>query len=187
MEHARPAFNEARVVLLQLGIPFDSVDAAASLGKAAGANIILNPAPAPTEPSPSSLNQTVDILTPNESEAKSLTGVSDLEESSQRLLNWGVKVVIITIGEDGVLVAQASKPVLYIPAFKVSPIGTVAAGDAFNGGLGVAIAEGRTLEGAVQFAQAVAAISVTRRGAQPSLLIWNRRKGNLPPMILEAR
>jgi len=84
-------------------------------------------------------------------------------------LNWGVKVVVVTLGAGGVLVANGSDPVVHIPAFQVTPIDTVAAGDAFNGGLGVALAESKTIEEAVQFAQAAAAISVTRRGAQPSL------------------
>jgi len=166
---ASPAFNQARIVLLQLEIPFETVQAAARLGKDNVATVILNPAPAPTEPLSPTIYKAVDILTPNESEARSLTGLSNLEEAAKKLLNWGVKVVVVTLGAGGVLVANGSDPVVHIPAFQVTPIDTVAAGDAFNGGLGVALAESKTIEEAVQFAQAAAAISVTRRGAQPSL------------------
>ncbi len=166
---ASPAFNQARIVLLQLEIPFETVQAAARLGKDNAATVILNPAPAPTEPLSPTIYKAVDILTPNESEARSLTGLSNLEEAAKKLLDWGVSVVIITLGDAGVLFACGSDPVVHIPAFQVAPIDTVAAGDAFNGALGVALAESKTIEEAVQFAQAVAAISVTRRGAQPSL------------------
>ncbi len=166
---AGPAFNQARIVLLQLEIPFETVQAAARLGKDNAATVILNPAPAPTEPLSPTIYKAVDILTPNESEARSLTGLSNLEEAAKKLLDWGVSVVIITLGDAGVLFSCGSDPVVHIPAFQVAPIDTVAAGDAFNGALGVALAESKTIEEAVQFAQAVAAISVTRRGAQPSL------------------
>jgi ribokinase len=111
----------------------------------------------------------VDILTPNESEAKCLTDVSDLESAAQRMLDWGVKGVVITRGASGVLVARGGRHIKNFPAFEVEAVDTVAAGDAFTGGLGVALAEGMAMEEAIQFAQAVAALSVTRRGAQPSL------------------
>jgi len=82
---ASPAFNQARIVLLQLEIPFETVQAAARLGKDNVATVILNPAPAPTEPLSPTIYKAVDILTPNESEARSLTGLSNLEEAAKKL------------------------------------------------------------------------------------------------------
>jgi ribokinase len=156
-------------VLVQLEIPLETVQTAVRLGKDRGARVILNPAPAPTEPLSPRIYEAVDILTPNESEAKSLTGSSDLEGAAQRMLEWGVKGVVITCGDSGVLVAGRDRPIENYPAFEVEVVDTVAAGDAFAGGLGVALAEGMSMGEALQFAQAAAALSVTRRGAQPSL------------------
>ena len=156
-------------LVVQLEIPLETVQTAVRLGKDYGARVILNPAPAPAAPLSSSFYEAVDILTPNESEAKSLTCLSDLESAAQRMLDWGVKRVVITRGASGVLVARRGRPMENLPAFEVETVDTVAAGDAFTGGLGVALAEGMAMEEAIPFAQAAAALSVTRRGAQPSL------------------
>jgi ribokinase len=166
---ARPAIALARVMLLQLEIPLHTVLAAAVAARAAGAIVVLNPAPA--DALPAALYESVDILTPNEHEAALLTGLApdQPEAAAAALLARGVGVVIVTLGEAGVLVAQRGQPARRVPGFWVQAVDSTAAGDAFNGGLAAALARGDDLEAAVRYAQAAAALSVTRAGAQPSL------------------
>jgi ribokinase len=160
----------ADLVLLQLEVPLAAVAAAADLAAKRGARIILNPAPA--RPLPRALLRKISILTPNEAEAESLTGIKvgsdDSAARSARVLRAaGVETVIITRGAFGAFVASPgfAGPVR---GFKVKAVDTTAAGDIFNGALAVAVGEGRALREAVLFAHAAAAISVTRMGAQPS-------------------
>jgi len=169
VEAARPAFAQARAVLLQLEIPIETVLAAAQAGRAAGATVILNPAPAPSRPLPAALFEAVDILTPNETEATALTGKQEPEEAAAALLERGVGTVIVTLGAKGALVATGFDHMQHIPGFRVKAVDATAAGDAFNGGLAVALAQREALDAAVRYAHAVAALSVTRLGAQPSL------------------
>ncbi len=164
---AQPALAAARVLLLQLEIPMETVLAAARAGRAAGLIVILNPAPA--QPLPPELYALVDYLTPNEHEAALLAGVAVPEAAAGVLLGWGVRGVIVTLGQAGALVAPATAPAVHVPGFRVAAVDTTAAGDAFNGGLAVALARADGLPAAVRFAHAVAALSVTRPGAQPSL------------------
>jgi ribokinase len=173
VEAALPAIRQADIVLLQLETPLDTVETAARLGHEPGrqtpALVILNPAPAPTGPLPASLLGQVDVLTPNEHEAALLTGEQDPEKAAAALLNLGVKTVVVTLGGAGALLATSAAGIVRIPAFPVEPVDTTAAGDAFNGGLAVALAHARTMEAAVRYASAVGALAVTRMGAQPSL------------------
>jgi ribokinase len=166
---AQPAIAQARVMVLQLEIPIHTVLAAALAARQAGLIVLLNPAPA--EALPAALYEAVDILTPNEHEAAQLTGVApdEPEAAAAALLARGVGVVIVTLGEAGVVLARRGQLPRRVPAFRVQPVDSTAAGDAFNGGLAAALARGDDLEAAVRYAQAVAAISVTRPGAQPSL------------------
>ena len=164
---AGAAFEGCQVVQLQLEVPMETVMAAAQAGRAAGATVVLNPAPAMTFDE--ALYGLIDVITPNEHEAALLTGTSDPEAAASALLQRGSRTVIITLGDAGVLVAEAGQPVRRWPAFSVQPVDTTAAGDAFNGGLAAALARGTALSEAVRYAQAVAALSVTRLGAQPSL------------------
>ena len=164
---AESAFAGARVVLLQLETPMETVVAAARAGRSAGATVILNPAPAQTLPN--ELYSLIDIVTPNESEAALLTGEATPEAAARILLQRGVKSVIVTLGEAGVLVAASPDDIRRAPGFDVNVVDTTAAGDAFNGGLAAALARGESSESALSYSQAVAAISVTRMGAQPSL------------------
>jgi len=161
------AFEGCRIVLLQLEVPMEAVLAAAEAGRQAGATVILNPAPAATVDE--RLYGLVDILTPNEHEAALLAGQAGPEAAAATLLERGPGTVIITLGETGVLLARAGQPPQRLPAFRVEPVDTTGAGDAFNGGLAAALARGLDLPTAVRYAQAVAALSVTRLGAQPSL------------------
>jgi len=170
VRRAAAAFAGAAVVLAQLETPLASVVAAAAEARRVGATLILNPAPA--RALPDSLLRRVSILTPNEVEATALTGLPvDNEKSAakaaRRLLERGPRTVIITLGSRGALVADADGIDL-LPGFKVTAVDTTAAGDVFSGALAVGLAEGRKLRAAVGFAQAAAAISVTRLGAQTS-------------------
>jgi len=170
VKKARRAFAGATAVVMQLETPLETVQATAELAAKAGVRVILNPAPARSLPD--KLLKLVSILTPNETEAELLTGVkvSDARAAARaadKLLARGVETVILTLGALGAFVAGANVRQL-VPGFKVKPVDTTAAGDIFNGALVVALGEGRTLSDAVRFANAAAAISVTRMGAQPS-------------------
>lgn len=171
VERAEEAIAKADVVLAQLEVPIPAVTRTAELAHRHGKRMILNPAPAPQQPLPAELLRHVDILTPNETEAQALCNAPDYaspESMGQALRALGVPVIIITLGEEGVLLQDAGGA-QRMPAYPVQAIDTTAAGDAFAGALAVALAEGKGVEAAVQFAQRVAALSVTRLGAQPSL------------------
>jgi ribokinase len=132
---------------------------------------VLNPAPA--QPVPSELGPLVDYLTPNEIEAAQVSGLplaalSDVGNVARALLARGPRVVILTLGAQGAFVGTLDHMV-HVPALPVTVVDTTAAGDAFNGALAVALAEGRPLAGAVRFANAAAGLACTQRGAQNSL------------------
>lgn len=167
---ARRAMARADVVLLQLETPLETVRAAVEWAARAGVRVILNPAPA--RPLPAALLRQVAILTPNETEAEWLTGVRVRDDISaaraaEKLRARGVGIVIVTLGARGAWLDGPGVQQL-VPGFKVRAVDTTAAGDVFNGALAVALGEGRTLPEAVRFANAAAAVSVTRPGAQPS-------------------
>ena len=159
------------VVLTQLEIPAEAAGAAMAHGRENGALTILNPAPARILPDP--VLQLVDVLTPNQSEAKVLTGLGPdaavaPETVARELICRGVKQVVMTLGEKGALVMTANSS-LHIPAIKVSAEDTTGAGDAFNGGLAVALSRGASLEDAARFAVVTGGLAVTREGVVPSL------------------
>lgn len=163
--------SRARVVLLQLETPLGTVEAAARRARKAGVEVILNPAPA--RPLSDALLRNVSLLTPNETEASILSGTAVVDapsaaDAARILLKRGVRAVIVTLGAKGALVATGDGTEL-VPGFRVKAVDSTAAGDVFNGALAVRLAEGRPLLEAVRFAQAAAAISVTRGGAQPSI------------------
>ncbi|MBD2111770.1 MULTISPECIES: ribokinase [Cyanophyceae] len=160
------------LVLFQFEVPLPLVMVAAKAAKAQGATVIVDPAPARTDLPPAFL-RTVDILTPNQVEAGQLTGlavtdVATATEAAQQLVQRGVAIAIVKLGDQGVVVAENHRT-FHQPALPVNVVDTVAAGDAFNGGLAVALAEAMDLEEAVQFANAVAAAAVMVPGAQPSM------------------
>ncbi len=162
---------DARVVLLQLENPLPTVVAAARAAHAAGARVILDPAPA--QPLPHELWATLDIVTPNETEAAILAGLppgrltpAEAAPLARQLQQRGARHVIVKLGDQGCLLAEAGAAPRHLPAPQVAAVDSTAAGDIFNAALGVALAEGQELAAACGFANAAAALSVTRRGAQ---------------------
>ncbi len=161
---------EAEIILLQLEIPLATVSYLIDLAAQHQTKVILNPAPA--QALSDQLLSKVWILSPNESETKLLTNmdVTDVDSAKKAgavLLNKGLQNVIITLGENGCLLCNESG-FQHFSAFKEDAIDTTAAGDVFNGSLAVALTENKSFEEAIRFASAAAAISVTRKGAQPS-------------------
>jgi ribokinase len=170
VKKAAPLLRESSIVLLQLETPLKTVQAVVQLAARAGVKILLNPAPA--RALPDDLLKHVYLLTPNETEAELLTGVrvgnqGAVSKAADALLARGIENVIITMGARGAFVAGPGVR-KRIPAHEVKPVDATAAGDVFNGALAVALAEGKPLAEAAQFATAAAAISVTRLGAQTS-------------------
>lgn len=158
-------------LLMQLETPIPAIEKAAKLAKKYGVQVVLNPAPA--QPLPDSLLSQIDIITPNETEAEILTGVRVTDEqsavkSAEIFHQKGISCVIITLGAKGVFISRNGENRM-IKGFSVQAVDTTAAGDTFNGGFVTALLEGQSFEEAIRFAQAAAAISVTRAGAQPSI------------------
>ena len=156
------------VVLLQLEIPLQTVGFVMEIGSNSGSIVILNPAPA--EKMPVEYLKNISFITPNQIEAEMLTGLSapDQDTTFDWLMDKGVETVIITMGEKGAHFKSASDRG-EVAGFKMKAVDTTAAGDAFNAGLAVAIAQGFSTREAIRFANAVGALSVTKMGAQPSL------------------
>jgi ribokinase len=158
------------ILLLQLEIPLNTVEFAASSAFENGIKVILNPAP--VQNLPDELLKHIWLITPNEKEAEALTGtkVSDYSSAvraAQILLEKGVRNVVISMGPRGAFVKSESYTGS-IPAVKVRVVDLTAAGDVFNGALAVALAEGKDFRNAVIFANKAASISATRMGAQAS-------------------
>ncbi|MEM1252107.1 MAG: ribokinase [Cyanobacteria bacterium P01_H01_bin.21] len=169
-----PLGTEPSVLLMQFEIPLVAVQAAARQAADSSTDhcVIVDPAPARMD-LPKDFYGLVDILTPNRTEASQLTGVQvksipTAMEAAQVLRQRGVSTVIVKLGNQGAVVASESE-VFHVPAFEVKAVDTVAAGDAFNGGLAVALLEEKSLRAAVVWASAVAALSVMAAGAQPSM------------------
>lgn len=166
-------FHEGAVLLTSLETPLETVTAALSRARGADLATILNPAPAVTEIAIPEILSLVDVLTPNEREAEQLTGIAptsveNMSHAAKHLRELGCRAVVLTCGPEGVLIADPEGTEL-LASFSVEAVDTTAAGDAFNGVLATALSEGGPLRDAVRRAIAAAALSVTRRGAQPSL------------------
>ncbi|MCG2837516.1 ribokinase [Photobacterium sp. WH77] len=163
--------REARFVLMQLETPLEGIERAAREAKAHQTNVILNPAPARILPD--SLLSCIDVITPNETEAEVLTGIPVTDDQTAQLAAdelhlKGIDIVLITLGAKGVWLSQNGRGQL-IPGYRVDAVDTTAAGDTFNGALVTGLLENMSLESAIRFAHAAAAISVTRFGAQTSI------------------
>lgn len=169
VEPFKKEIESAAALLLQLETPMETVLWAAQTAHAAGVPVILNPAPAAKLPR--ALYGLLDWITPNETEAEILTGVKVTDAASAAkatavLRKRGVKHVLITLGAKGCWCGECQK---IFPGRKVKAVDCVAAGDTFNGAFTVALAEGKSCAEAIAFAQAAAAVSVTRPGAQASV------------------
>jgi len=170
VEEVEEKIKSADILLMQLETPLETVNRAADIAKQAGVKVILNPAPACQLDD--SLLSTLSVITPNESEAGLLTGIivddiSGAEQAASRLLEKDLDTVIITLGSKGAYFKTRDHSEL-VPGFNVDAVDATGAGDVFNGALAVAMAETKPIRDAVLFANAAAALSVTKLGAQPS-------------------
>lgn len=167
---ARPLFDQADAVLVQLEIPAEAVAAAIRLGREAGKPVIVDAGP-PRLPIETAVFEAT-ILTPNEAEAAALLGVAPgsqrPEELAAELWALGPQAVVLKAGAYGAVVADG-KRLLHVPGFRIDPVDTTAAGDAFTAALTVAILEGADLAHAAQTANAAGALACLKLGAQPSL------------------
>lgn len=172
IELARDAIAESTIFMTCLELPIDVVRHGLALAMSLGVPTILNPAPA--QLLPDDIYRLCDYVTPNETEATRLTGVmvsnaESAERAAEVLLSRGARRVIVTLGEGGALIKTANLTA-HVPAFRAgAAVETTGAGDAFNGGLAVALAEGAEILDAVRFGCAAAAICVTRYGTTPAM------------------
>ncbi len=171
VERAAVDIAAAGAVVAQLEVPVETVLRAAQRAHEASVPFILDPAPA--RPLPAELLEKVSVLTPNETETRILTGIEVTDErtarlAAERLLAAGVEAVVVTMGAQGYLWAEG-QAAEFVPAPSVKVVDSTAAGDAFTGSLAVGLAQGQTVSDAALFAARVAALSVTKMGAQSSL------------------
>ena len=172
LERALPG---AGVLLVQQEIPLSVTATAMHMARAQGVRVVLDPAP--VRPAlPDDFHVLADILTPNRGEAEALIGgpgggrASSAPEVAVALRDRGIANVIVTLAADGAVLASADGgPVTTVPGHPVRPVASVGAGDAFNGALAVALSEGRPIGAAAAFANAAAALAVTRPGVQEAM------------------
>jgi len=174
LEAASATIRSAGIILTQLEIPFETVEALARLAGRSGVPLMLDPAPA--RKLPRSLLKAVTFLTPNETETRLLCGVRGngltrtlAVQLARSLQSAGPRNVILKLGDRGAYILDGGSEGVFVPAFKIKAVDSTAAGDAFNGGLAVALMQGKGLHEATVYASAVAALSVTKMGAQPSM------------------
>ncbi|MHB9026002.1 MAG: ribokinase [Armatimonadota bacterium] len=166
VDAAADAFAGARMVILQLEIPSDTVMRAVSRAQCP---VLLNPAPMPADGLPDALLRQVSILTPNEHELRALApDAPSVEAAAEQVLGRGPRALVVTRGARGAAVFTREES-FEVPALPVTAVDTVGAGDCFSACLGVALAEGRQLRDAVHFAVTAAALSVTKPGAQAAM------------------
>ena len=162
----------SKVLMTQFEQPVETAIAGMTLARKHGVITILNPAPA--VPVPDAIYALCDYVTPNETEAATLTGIkveteADALAAAKDFLRRGAKNALITLGAKGALLHGAVGTFM-VPAFKVPKVvDTTGAGDAFNGGFAVALAEGKSPAEAVRFGCATAGLSVQKPGTAPSM------------------
>jgi ribokinase len=179
VEASRPIIERCSTLLLQLEIPLDSVLAAARIASAKGKIVVLDPAPAADLPR--ELFPLVSVITPNEGEASALTGEDTSSEegiarAARALLSLGVGAVIVKAGARGAYFAKSGE-FRRASGFEVEVVDTVAAGDSFNADLAWALGEGKSFDEALVFANAVAALSTTKEGAQSAMPSLEQTEG----------
>lgn len=173
IKRAQKTIGSAKVVVIQLEIPLETVLHAIETAHKHDVPVILNPAPAPAEPLHPDWLRKVSILVPNEVEAEALTGLNSaapdfIKKSVRALQKQGPQKVIITLGDKGCAFGDEGK-IFHVPAYRVRAEDTTGAGDAFVGALAAALGHFSNFADTIRFASAVAALSVTRLGAQSSL------------------
>lgn len=172
VEARRGLIESASVFVTQLEQPIEAARHGLRIAREAGVTTVLNPAPA--APLDDDMLSLCDFVTPNETETEALTGIEvrtieDAQRAAAALVKRGVGAAVITLGERGALYHDRATTA-HIPVFDAGPVvETTGAGDAFNGGFAVALAEGRSVIEAVRFGCATASISVTRPGTAPSM------------------
>lgn len=171
IDEAQSAIEEGDIVLMQLETPMETVERAALLAKQMGKRVILNPAPA--QSLSGSLLGSLYMLIANETEAEFISGtkISDMDSVARAadiICDKGVENVVITLGSKGAFVKE-HRAYHQVQGLKVKAVDATAAGDTFCGALCVALAEGKSITEAVEFANRAAAVTVTRMGAQSSL------------------
>jgi ribokinase len=172
VDEMKELIADSAIFVTQLELALPTVEHGLKLARSLGVPTILNPAPGYRLPE--SIFAFCDYVTPNETETEILTGIAvkshaDAERAADAFLAMGVRNAVITLGADGVLVKNASMRA-HVPAFNAGPVvETTGAGDGFNGGFAVALAEGKDILEAARFGCAVAGISVTRAGTAPSM------------------
>jgi ribokinase len=174
VEEAAPILRQAGFILAQLEIPLETVEYLGDFAAKNGIPLMLDPAPA--RDLPPALLKNVNWLTPNESETEILVKASvrgddhaSAGAAAEQLLASGPEHVLLKLGAHGCLIAERGQPKQLIPAFPIEAVDSTAAGDAFNGALAVGLLRGESASESARFACAVAAISVSRHGAQPSM------------------
>lgn len=167
IDAARERIAAADVLIAQLEINLDMVAYALQTAKALGVATILNPAPAAALPAETI--QLADYLTPNETELETLSGgdAADVEMAARGLLTRADQTAVVTLGSQGAQIVSGAESIS-VPTYEVDVVDTTGAGDAFNAGLAVALAEGMALAEAARFANATAALCVTKRGTARS-------------------
>lgn len=174
IESVRCVIEQSDYLLVQLEANLDAIEHVIHIAHETGVKIILNPAPAVHLSD--SILKIVDIITPNETEAAILADMDvktafqkeNIKKAADILLNKGIKTIVVTMGEKGALLKTNEREKVFKP-MQVEIVDTTGAGDAFNGGLVTALAEGNTLDEAIRFANIVGALSVTRNGTAPAM------------------
>lgn len=174
VEFAKQIVSDADILLVQLETNLEATEEIVRFAKEKGVLTILNPAPA--KPLKREFLKNIDILTPNETEASSLTGIyvdksdnESIRRAARALIDQGVRKVIITLGEKGAYASDGNEELFYEPIKTGEVVDTTGAGDAFNGGFAAGIAQGLEFFQAIKYATVVSSLAVTRVGTAPAM------------------